>query len=145
MKRIREELGLVYHIGSTFMARKHAGPFLISLQTKNTSATQAVDETLQVVKQFIEQGLTPEELSDAKAYFINSFPLRLASNRDVAALLPILEFYNVGLDYPDRYATLIGQVTLEQVQTAAKTYLHPEHFLQVVVADLEAAGLDKKQ
>jgi zinc protease len=144
MKRIREELGLVYHIGSTFMARKHAGPFLISLQTKNTSATQAVEETLQVVQQVIAQGLTPEELKDAKDYFINSFPLRLASNRDVAALLPILEFYDLGLDYPDRYASLMGQVTLEQIQTVAKAYLHPDQFLQVVVADLSAAGLEKK-
>ncbi len=144
MKRVREELGLVYHIGSTFMARKHAGPFLVSLQTKNASAAQAVDETLRTVHQMTEQGLTPEELNDAKAYFINSFPLRLASNRDVAALLPLIEFYNLGLDYPDRYAALIGQVTLEQVQAAAKTYLHPDQFLQVVVADLAAAGLEKK-
>jgi zinc protease len=144
MKRIREELGLVYSISSTFMARKHAGPFLVSLQTKNASATQATEETLQVIRAMIEQGLTPEELNDAKAYFINSFPLRMASNRDVAALLPILEFYDLGLDYPDRYATIIGQVTLEQVQAATKTYLHPKQFLQVIVADLAATGLDKK-
>jgi zinc protease len=144
MKRIREELGLVYHIGSNFSVRKHSGPFTISLQTKNASATQAIEETLQVLRQFIEQGMTQEELDAAKAYFINSLPLRLASNRDVANLLPVLEFYNLGLDYPDRYADLIGQVTLDKIKSVARTYLHPDQCLQVVVADLAAAGLEKK-
>ncbi len=145
MKRIREELGLVYHIGSTFVARKHAGPFMISFQTKNASTTQAIDESLQVLRQLISQGLTKEELEDAKAYFINGFPLRLVSNRDVANLLPVLEFYDLGLDYPDRYAELMGQVTMEKIQAVAQTYLHPDQFLQVIVADLAAAGLDKKE
>jgi zinc protease len=144
MKRIREELGLVYNIGSSFSARKHAGPFIVSLQTKNASASQALEESLRAVQQLTEQGLTQEELDAAKAYFINSFPLRLVSNRDVAGLLPLLEFYELGLDYPDRYAELIGQVTLEKALAVAKQYLHPENFLQVIVADLPAAGLDKK-
>jgi zinc protease len=144
MKRIREELGLVYYIGSNFAVRKHAGPFTISLQTKNASATQAIEESLQVLRQFIEQGMTQEELDAAKSYFINSLPLRLASNRDVAGLLPVLEFYNLGLDYPDRYADLIGQVDLDKIKSVAKTYLHPDQFLQVIVANLAASGLEKK-
>lgn len=143
MKRIREELGLVYHIGSHFSPRKHVGPFYIALQTKNESATQAIEESLQVLRQLIDKGLTQEELDAAKAYLINSFPLRLASNRDVASILPVLEFYELGLDYPDRYADLVGQVTLEKVQSVAKTYLRPDQLLQVVVADLAAAGLEK--
>lgn len=145
MKRVREELGLVYYIGSDFSPRKHAGPFSISLQTKNESAMQAIQESLQALRQLTEQGLTQEELDAAKAYFINSFPLRLDSNRDIASLLPVLEFYELGLDYPDRYADLIGQVTLEKAQSVAKAYLHPDQLLQVIVADLTAAGLDTKQ
>lgn len=145
MKRIREELGLVYYIGSDFSPRKHAGPFSISLQTKNESTMQAIQESLEALRQLTAQGLTQEELDAAKAYFINSFPLRLDSNRDIASLLPVLEFYELGLDYPDRYADLIGQVTLEKTQSVAKTYLHPGQLLQVIVADLTEAGLDKKQ
>jgi zinc protease len=144
MDKIREELGLVYHIHSSFSARKHAGPFIISLQTKNASATQAIDESLQVVRHFIEQGPTPKDLEEAKAYLINSFPLRLVSNNDVAGLLPALEFYGLGLDYPERYPELIGQVTLEQVQAAAKAHLYPDRLLRVVVADLAQAGLERQ-
>jgi zinc protease len=143
MDKIREELGLVYHIHSNFSARKHAGPFIVGLQTQNASATQAVNESLQVIRRFIEQGPTQKELEEAKAYLINSFPLRLVSNNDVAGLLPALEFHGLGLDYPDRYPDLIGQVTLEQTQAAAKAHLYPDRLLQVVVADLAQAGLEQ--
>ena len=143
MKRVREELGLVYSIGSNFSPRLRPGPFYIALQTKNESATQAIDESLRLLRQLIADGLTQEELDAAKAYLINSFPLRLASNRGVASILPVLEFYNLGLDYPDRYADLIGQVTLDKVKNVAQTYLHPDQILQVVVADLAKAGMEK--
>lgn len=144
MDKIREELALVYSVGSSFSARKHAGPFTVVLQTKNTSTTQAVDESLKVITRFREEGPSEKELTEAKAYLVNSFPLRLVSNRDVAGLLPVLEFHNLGLDYPDRYPTLINQITREQVHTAAKTYLLPENLLQVIVADLSQAGLTKQ-
>lgn len=144
MDKIREELGLVYHVGSSFSARKHAGPFTVSLQTKNESATQALDETMQVIRRFTEEGPTDKELEAAKSYLINSFPLRLVSNRDVSSLLPVIEFHELGLDYPDRYPTIIGGITREQVHAAAKSYLHPDQMLQVVVADLAQAGLANK-
>ena len=60
-------------------------------------------------------------------------------------MLPVLEFYELGLDYPDRYPGIIGSVTLEQVRTAAKNHLHPDQFVQVVVADLEKAGLERAE
>ena len=142
MDRIREDRGYVYSIGSYFSARKRPGPFTVSLQTRNGSARQALDETLAVIRQYIAEGPTEEELAAAKAFFVNSFPLRLVSNRDVAAMLPLIEFYGLGLDYPDRYADLIGSVTREQAAAAAATYLDSDRFLRVVVADLDEAGLD---
>ena len=143
MDRIREEQGYAYSVGSYFSARKHPGPFTVALQTKNESARQAIAETLTVIRRFRQEGATEEEVEAAKAYLVNSFPLRLISNADVAGMLPALEFYGLGLDYPDRYPDIIGSVTLEQVKAAAKQHLHPDQFLQVVVADLEKAGLEQ--
>ena len=143
MDRIREEQGYAYSVGSYFSARKHPGPFTVALQTKNESARQAIAETLAVIRRFRQEGATEEEVEAAKAYLVNSFPLRLISNADVAGMLPALEFYGLGLDYPDRYPDIIGSVTLAQVRAAAKQHLHPDQFLQVVVADLEKAGLEQ--
>lgn len=140
-ERIREELALVYSIRSSFSTRKHPGPFRIVLQTKNASAKQAIDEAIGIMRRFIEEGATEKEVEAAKAYLVNSYPLSLVSNRAIAGLLPSLEFFELGLDYPQRYLDIIQQVTLEQVRQAAKKYLHPDKLLQVVVADLEKAKL----
>ena len=139
--RIREELGLVYSVGSRFSSRKHAGPFRIVLQTKNASAKQAIQEAVGIMRRYIEEGATAAEFDAAKAYLVNSYPLGLVSNRQIASLLPALEFYELGLDYPDRYPSIIQALSLDQVRAAAKKYLHPDKLLQVVVADLEQAEL----
>jgi len=144
MDHIREEKGYVYSIHSHYSTRKHQGPFSISLQTKNETARQAISETLAVIEEFIHGGATEEELAAAKAYFVNSFPLRLVSNKDIAAILPIIEFYELGLDYPNRYKALIEAVTLTAVNNAAKTHLRPDKFLRVVVANLSQAGYPSK-
>ena len=139
--RIREELALVYSVRSSFSARKRPGPFRIVLQTKNASAKQAIDEAIEITRRFIEEGATEKEVEAAKAYLVNSYPLSLVSNRAIAGLLPSLEFFELGLDYPQRYLEIIQQITVEQVRQAAKKYLHPDKLLQVVVADLEKAEL----
>jgi len=141
MKRIREEMGLVYHVESSFSARKQPGPFSITLQTRNASARRALDEALTLVGTFLEQGVTEEDLARAKAFFIEGFPLTLVSNRHLAELLPALEFYGLGLDYVDRYPRLIEQVTLEKVREVARKYIRPADLIKVVVADLKKANL----
>ena len=93
----------------------------------------------------MEKGVTQKELDAAKSYLINSYPLGLVSNRDFAGLLPALEFFELGLDYPQRYPKMIAAISLEQVQAAAKKYLHPDKLLQVVVANLEQAQLTPAQ
>ena len=140
-ERIREELGLVYSVGSRFSSRKHAGPFRIVLQTKNASAKQAIEEAVGIMRRYIEEGATVAEFDAAKAYLVNSYPLGLVSNRQIASLLPALEFYELGLDYPDRYPSIIQALSLDQIKAVAKKYLHPDQLLQVVVANLEQAEL----
>jgi zinc protease len=88
-----------------------------------------------------EQGVTEAELNEAKDYLIGSFPLRFDTNRKVAAFLSQIEFYGLGLDYPDKYTEIIKKITQADVLRVAQTYLHPEKLITVVVADQSKAGL----
>jgi len=53
-----------------------------------------------------------------------------------------VEYYGLGLDYPEKYPNLIQSVTREEVLRVAKTYLHPENYILVVVANLKEAGME---
>jgi zinc protease len=46
-----------------------------------------------------------------------------------------MEFFQLGLDYPDRYKDLIGKVTQAEVQRVAKLYLQPDKIVTVIVGN----------
>jgi zinc protease len=142
--RIRDDLGLTYGIYSHFDAREHPGAFLIAVETQNRNANTAVREILQEIRKIMDQGVTPAELAEAQAYLTGSFPLRMDSNGKMVRLLSTMEFYGLGLDYPERYPELIRKVTKEEVLRVARTYLHPENFLLVVVGDQKEVQLQDK-
>ncbi|MBI4767706.1 MAG: insulinase family protein [Deltaproteobacteria bacterium] len=132
---IRDNLGLTYGIYSYFDARKFPGSFQIAVETKNQNSNQAISEILKELKKLIEKGVSPTELSEAKAYLTGSFPLRMDTNAKLVRLLSAIEIYGLGLDFPAKYKKLINEVTAEEILRVARTYLKPDHFLLVVVGD----------
>ena len=140
MDSIRNERGLAYSVYSHFGAEKSHGTFVFVMQTKNDTAEEAIRIAREEIRRMREQPVTDQELDDAKNYLTGSFPLRLDTNHKVASFLAQVEFFRLGLDYPDRYADLIRKVTREDVQRVAKAYLHPEKLITVVVGNQKKAG-----
>ena len=68
--------------------------------------------------------------------------MRLDTQGKLANFLTQVEYYGLGLDYPDKYPSLIRSITKEEVLRVAKTYLHPENYILVIVANLKEAGME---
>lgn len=141
MDNIRDTKGLAYDVHSYFSPMKLSGTFNVGLQTKNESARTAIEEALKEMERIRKEPVSEKELEDAKAYLTGSFPLRLDTNSKIAGMLASLEFFNLGLDYPDRYPKIINSITKEDVLKAAKKYLNPDSYILVVVGDMEKAGV----
>lgn len=141
MDNIRDNKGLAYDVHSGFSAQKETGLFKVSIQTKNESANEVLDETLKEIHRIQNEPVSEKELADAKAYMTGSFPLRLDTSAKIAGMLSSIEIYNLGLDFPQRYPALINAVTREDIQRVARKYLHPDKMVIVVVANLEKAKL----
>jgi len=137
---IRNERGLAYSVYSYFSAEKGHGTFELVMQTKNETALEAIRIAKAEIRRMREDLVTEEELSDAKDYLTGSFPLRFDTNRKVANFLAQVEYFQLGLDYPDRYADLIRKVTREDVQHVAQKYLKPEALITVIVANQKKIG-----
>lgn len=140
MDSIRNERGLAYSVYTYFAAEKSHGAFEFIMQTKNETALEAIRIATEEMRRMREQPVAEQELSDAKDYLIGSFPLRFDTNRKVAGFLSQVEYFELGLDYPDRYADLIRKVTREDVQRVAKQYLQPERLITVIVGNLKKIG-----
>lgn len=141
VSKIREENGWAYDVGSAFSPGKYAGEFSVSMQTKNEVAEQAIEAALVEIRRIRDQPVGEQQLKDAKAYLTGSFPLRLDTSKKIANILASVEYYGLGLDYVDRYPSLINSVTAADVQRVAQKYLDPDRFALAVVADLTKAKI----
>ena len=137
MDSIRNERGLAYSVYSFFAAEKSHGTFEFVMQTKNETATEAIRIATDEMRRIREQLVSDQELNDAKDYLIGSFPLRFDTNRKVASFLAQVEYFEIGLDYPDRYPNLIRGVTREDVLRVARQYLQPDKLITVIVGNLQ--------
>ena len=142
MAEIRNSRGLAYSVTSFFDPGKYPGSFQIVLQTKNPSAKEAISLSLQQMERIQQELVSEKELEGAKKYLIGSFPMRLDTQAKLANFLTQVEYYGLGLDYPEKYPSLIQSATREDVLRVAKKYLHPKECVLVIVANLKEAGME---
>ena len=143
-KEIRDNKGLAYSVYSRFDVNKYPGAFSVEIQTKNETARVAIDGILAELKRIREEKVSDEELREAKAYITGSFPLKLDTNAKIGGYLMFLEYYNLGLDYLDKYTGYIQAVTKDDILKVAQKYIDPENFVLVAVAKQDKAGLKEK-
>jgi len=139
MDVIRDKQGLAYGITSHYDARLMPGPFWINLQTRTETTNQAIAGVLAEIKAIREAPVSDQELADAKAFLMGSFPLRLDTTAKLAQVLAQVEFFGLGFDYFSQYPKWIERVTKEDVQRVAKQYLDPQHYALVVVGNIAKA------
>lgn len=130
---IRQDHGLAYSVYSQFAPMAVKGPFLMSLQTRNDQAEQALQLLQKTLREFIEQGPTAKELEDAKRNLLGSFPLQTASNSSIVDYLGMIGFYDLPLDYLEQYPRQVEQVTVESVKKAFEQVIAPDKLLVVTV------------
>jgi zinc protease len=68
--------------------------------------------------------------------------MRLNTQGKLTGFLTQVEYFGLGLDYPEKYPPLIQSITREDVRRVAKKYLHPKNLILVVVANLKEAGME---
>jgi len=131
--KIRDELGLVYNVYTTFDATLGAGPWYAYLGTNAKNVDKALKVLLDQVALARDKGQTQEEVQQAIDYIAGSFPARrLVDNGSIAGTLHAAEFYGLGMDYIQKYQKLYRSVTLDQVHAAAKKYLQTGKYTLVI-------------
>jgi len=142
VEEIRNKRGLAYSVASFFDPGKYPGSFEVLLQTKNASAREAISLVFQQVERIQKDLVSEKELESAKKYLIGSFPMRFNTQAKMANFLSQVEYYDLGRDYPEKYASFIGSVTREEVLRVAQKYLHPDKCILIIVANLKEAGTE---
>jgi zinc protease len=147
MISIRIDAGLAYSVSSYFVPGKIPGSFQVVLQTKSATTAEALRRVREEIDRIGSKPVSDEEIDSAKKYLTGSFPLRFDSNGEMVSFFSQVEFYGLGLDYPQRYESLINSITKDDIQRVAKKFLHPEEAILVVVGkqgDIKLPDAEKK-
>ena len=132
-KIIRQENGLAYSVYSHFTPMSVAGPFSINLQTRNDQSQQAITLLNSTLSDFIQNGPTKQELSDAKRHLLGSFPLQTASNGNIVSYLGMIGFYDLPKDYLEQYPAKIEDVSIKDIKKAFQKAVNSSALLTVTV------------
>jgi zinc protease len=118
-EEVREERGLAYSVSLGLASFDHSGVVFASTSTRGDQADAVIALIESEIMRFASEGPTEQELADAKAYLIGSYPLRFDTSRSIANQLLAIQMDELGIDYVDRRNDLIAAVTIEDVRRAA--------------------------
>jgi zinc protease len=132
-EEVREKRGLAYSIYSYLQPRNKSPFWMGSVATANAGMAKSVDLIRTQVLKMHDEGVTDEQLENAKLYLNGSFPLRFTSSDRIASMLVHMQFDNLGVDYLERRPGLIDRVTKQDIARVAKRFLDPGKLTFAVV------------
>jgi zinc protease len=130
---VREKRGLAYSVSAGIRTYAKAALMVIS----SGSASEKVAETLRVIRTELvrlrSDGVSEQELADAKTYLSGAVALSLDSSGAIAGLMQSLQLDGLPRDHLDKRPALIAAVKLEDVRRVARRVLRDEAMTTVVV------------
>lgn len=132
-KEVREDRGLSYGVNSYISPMEQAGPYIFSLQTKNTQVDEALAVLREAVQEFIDKGPSEAELVAAIKNITGGFPLRIESNSKIREHVTMMAFYGFPLDYLDTFNDKVMAVTREQIMDAFHRRVFPDRMATIIV------------
>ncbi len=133
MTEVREKRGLTYGIGSFLVTMDLADLYMGQFSSSNDRVAEAIEVVKAEWSRAAAEGVTAEEVEQAKTYLTGSYPLRFDGNGTIANILVGMQSQGIPLDYIENRNAYIEAVTLEDVNRVAKTVLRPDDLRFVVV------------
>ncbi|MDD3517988.1 MAG: pitrilysin family protein [Chromatiales bacterium] len=130
---VRGKRGLAYSVYSYFLPMTAPGPFMMGVQTQGAQAEEAIGVMRDLLRDYIDKGPTEAELAASKRNITGGFPLRTASNSDIVEQLGMIGFYDLPLDWLDRFSERVEAVTVDDVREAFRRHVQPDRLVTVVV------------
>jgi zinc protease len=137
MQEVREKRGLTYGVYSYLASRDLANAMMGQVSSANDRIAEAVAVIRDQWRLAAEQGVTEQELTNAKTYLTGAYPLRFDGNATIAGILVGMQMIGLEPDYVNTRNERVERVTLEDVQRVAADLLDPDALHFVVVGKPE--------
>jgi predicted Zn-dependent peptidase len=143
-QRVREQEGLVYAIASYHNAYLHGGYEAVYAACAPKNVRRVLESTLAEMRKIRNEGVTAEELADAKLHLKGSILLSLESTTSRMSGIARQEYY-FGRQYtPDDIIEHIDAVTLDDLQRVAHTVVDPDSLSLTMLGNVKDPGITRE-
>ena len=139
MDEIREKRGLTYGVGTSLSNQVLGDSWGGGMATANDRTAEAV-ALVREIWGTIRDGVTEQELADAKTYLTGEYPLRFDGNRRISGILTGMQLMDMPPDYINTRNDRVRAVTAEDVHRVAQRMLDPKALEFVLVG--RPSGID---
>lgn len=133
MQEVREKRGLTYGIGSYLVPYSQSEVVLGQFSSSNAVTAQAIDVVKDEWRKLIDEGISAEELEEAKTYLTGSYALRFDGNAPIASILVGMQMSGLERDYISKRNDLVNAVTLDDLNRVVRELYKPDELTFVVV------------
>jgi predicted Zn-dependent peptidase len=131
---LREDKGYTYGARTVFDWRVGRGPFLFRSSVQTGATADAISEVIREIDEIrTSRPVTEDELALARAALTRGFPRSFETASQVARAGTSLALHGLPLDEMSRFVARVAAVDVEAVSRAARSHLHPDRLLAVVV------------
>jgi zinc protease len=132
-EEVREKRGLTYGVGSYLVNYDHADMLLGQVASANDRMAEAIEVIRQEWALMAENGVSAEELDEAKTFLTGAYPLRFDGNGPIARIMVGMQMEGLTPDYITSRNDKVNAVTLDDIARVAKRLYRPENLRFVVV------------
>ena len=129
---LRERQGLAYTVGSTHNTNVLDGVFIAYIGTNAKGVETSKKGILKEFELLKKEGITEEELKNAKDKIMGHFILSQETNMDEANLLSWYDVLGLNLKAYDEYKTLINNVSRKDIIEVSNKYFSKPYIYTVV-------------
>lgn len=133
MNEVREKRGLTYGIASYIVPKDLAETWQGSFASANEKVAEAIGVVRAEWARIVDEGVTAQELADAKTYLTGAYPLRFDGNGRIADILVGMQLSDLPIDYVNTRNAKVEAVTAEDVARVARRLLDAQALHFVVV------------
>ena len=137
MEEVREKRGLTYGVNTYLVPMDNAELFLGQVASANDRIAEAMNVIRDEWTKLASEGVTQEELDDAKKFLTGAYPLRFDGNAPIARILVGMQVDALPVSYIETRNAKVDAVTLEDVRNIAARLLQPDNLHFVVVGQPE--------
>ncbi|MEL6104175.1 MAG: pitrilysin family protein [Pseudomonadota bacterium] len=137
MTEVRGKRGLTYGVYSFLVPQDLAATYQGSVASANDRIAEAIAVVRDEWAKAAENGITEQEMQDAKTFITGAYPLRFDGNATIARIMVGMQMMGLPVDYIATRNEKVEAVTLEDINRVAGELLSPDELTFVIVGQPE--------